>query len=156
MTMKKSNGTRTSRNASAITKAKRKKVVPRRNGFLWDKLTGKAKERREQRELAQAALVTTGHAMAVTQALVPKARNPKTKTRRQLETMKLRSADAFDYLQDDPDEAERVDAMSIEEFADERGIAIVENPVILAFIGRKFSKLESKVNKFANKLRRIR
>jgi hypothetical protein len=73
-------------------------------------------------------------------------------TRAQLETAKLRSADAFDFLQDDPDEAERVDALSIEDFADERGIEMIENPVILAFIDRKFSKLEKRITKFKRRL----
>lgn len=46
----------------------------------------------------------------------------------QAETSKKRSADAMERLQDDVDGANEVDSMSVEEWADWRGVEITENP----------------------------
>lgn len=52
----------------------------------------------------------------------------KRQTLSQLATTQLRSAQAFENLRDDPDTAEEIRAMTPDEFAEWRGIEVINNP----------------------------
>ena len=71
----------------------------------------------------------TDHKTTV-RAQAPRYTEPAMKrmTPQQVETAKARAAAAAASLRDDPDRADEFDQMSIEEYAAERGIEIVENP----------------------------
>ena len=63
-------------------------------------------------------------------------------TKARLDAFKKHSADAFDRLQDDPDEADRIDSLAPEEFAAERGIEIINNPKLG---GKRMASLRDQV-----------
>lgn len=63
-------------------------------------------------------------------------------TRARLDAFKKHSAIAFDRLQDDPDEADRIDSLVPEEFAAERGIEIINN---LKLRGKRMASLRDQV-----------
>lgn len=52
----------------------------------------------------------------------------KRQTLSQLATTQLRSAQAFENLRDDPDTADEIRAMTPDEFAEWRGIEVINNP----------------------------
>lgn len=68
-------------------------------------------------------------------------------TLQQLERAKKRSAAALENLRDDPDGAEHVEDMSLEEFAEEKGITILENSAM-----RKNNGIRSGLAKVADSL----